>query len=82
MNAPSADRSIEVEWQLGESPPILAPSIILRGTDSGFGAPVSDLSGEREKFPELVDSRIVAGAGHDLPVHQPDEVSVALLELL
>ena len=82
MNAPGEDRSIEVERQLGESPPILVPSIILRGADSGFGAPVSDLSGDREKFPALLASRIVAGAGHDLPVHRPDEVSAALLELL
>ena len=82
MNAPGEDRFIEVERKLADGPPILVPSIVLRGADSGFGAPTQDPSGDREKFPELVARRIVAGAGHDLPVQRPDEVSAALLELL
>ena len=72
MNAPGEDGFIEVERRLGEIPPIVMPSIISRGADSGFGAPISDLSGDREKFPALVASRIVAGAGHDLTVNRPD----------
>ena len=82
MNAPGEDRFIEVERKLAERPPILVPSIVLRGADSGFGAPSPDQSEDQEKFPKLVARRIVAGAGHDLPVQRPDEVSSALLELL
>ena len=82
MNAPGEDRFVEVERKLAEGPPILVPSIVLRGADSGFGKPSQDPSGDREKFPALVARRIVVGAGHDLPVQRPDEVSAALLELL
>ena len=82
MNAPGEDRFIEVERKLAERPPILVPSIVLRGADSGFGAPSPDQSEDQEKFPKLVARRIVVGAGHDLPVQRPDEVSSALLELL
>ena len=82
MNAPGEARFIEVERKLAERPPILVPSIVLRGADSGFGAPSPDQSEDQEKFPKLVARRIVVGAGHDLPVQRPDEVSSALLELL
>ncbi|NQW24135.1 MAG: alpha/beta hydrolase [SAR202 cluster bacterium] len=82
MNAPGEDRFIEVERKLAESPPILVPSIVLRGGDSGLGAPSQDPSADQEKFPGLVARRIVSGAGHDLPVQRPDAVSEALLELL
>lgn len=81
-NAPGEDRFLEVERMLAEGPPILVPSIILRGEDSGFGRPAPNPSEDREKFPNLVDNRIVSGAGHDLPAHRPDEVSTALLQLL
>ena len=82
MNAPGEDRFLEVERKLAEGPPILVPSIVLRGADSGFGRPTEDPSGDRERFPGLVARRIVPGAGHDMPVQRPDEVSAALLELL
>jgi pimeloyl-ACP methyl ester carboxylesterase len=82
MNAPGEDRFIEVERQLAKAPPILAPSIVLRGEDSGFDRPEPDPSEDKKKFPNLVASRIVAGAGHDLPAHRPDAVAAALLELL
>jgi pimeloyl-ACP methyl ester carboxylesterase len=82
MNAPGEGRFIEVERKLAESPSILVPSIVLRGADSGFGRPTADPSGDKEKFPNLIASRIVARAGHDLPVQRPDAVSAALLELL
>ena len=82
MNAPGEDRFIEVERKLAAGPPILVPSIILRGAESGFGRPIPDPAGDRENFTELVATRIVAGAGHDLPVQRPDEVSAALIELL
>lgn len=82
LNAPGEDRFIDVERKLAEGPPILVPSIVLRGADSGFGRPTPDLSRDKEKFPELVASRIVHGAGHYLPAQRPDAVSAALLELL
>jgi pimeloyl-ACP methyl ester carboxylesterase len=82
MNAPGEDRFVQLERQLAQGPPILVPSIVLRGEDSGFGRPESDPSEDKKKFPNLVASRIVAGAGHDLPAHRPDEVASALLELL
>ena len=82
MNAPGEDRFSEVERRLSEGPPVLVPSIVLRGEDSGFGRPKPDPSEDKAKFPHLVASRIVAGAGHDLPAHRPDEVAAALLQLL
>ena len=82
MNAPGEDRFLDVEKKLAEGPPILVPSIVLRGADSGFGAPSQDPSADKEKFLGLAARRIVEGAGHDLPVQRPDQVSAALLELL
>jgi len=82
MNAPGEDRFIEVELNLAEGPPITVPSIVLRGADSGLGAPSQNPSGDERNFTQLVARRIVSGAGHDLPVQRPDAVSAALLELL
>ena len=82
MNAPGEERFLEVERQLAERPPIQVPAIVLRGADSGFGRPSRDPSGDQAIFPKLVARRIVEGAGHDLPVQRPDEVSAALIELL
>ena len=82
MNAPGEDRFIEVELNLAERPPITIPSIVLRGADSGLGAPSQDSSEDERNFTQLVARRIVSGAGHDLPVQRPDAVSAALLELL
>jgi pimeloyl-ACP methyl ester carboxylesterase len=82
MNAPGEDRFLDVEEKLAEGPPILVPSIVLRGADSGFGAPSRDPSADQEKFLGLAARRIVEGAGHDLPVQRSDQVSAALLELL
>ncbi len=82
MNAPGEDRFIEVELNLAEGPPITVPSIVLRGADSGLGAPSQDPSEDERNFTHLLARRIVSGAGHDLPVQRPDAVSAALLELL
>lgn len=81
-NAPGEDRFIEIERKLAEGPPVLVPSIVLRGDDSGFGRPKPDPTEDQAKFPNLVASRIVTGAGHDLPAHRPDQVAVALFDLL
>ena len=82
MNAPGEERFIEVERKLAEAPPVAVTSIVLRGADSGFGAPSQDPSGDQQNFSELVARRIVEGAGHDLPTQRPDAVSDALFELL
>ena len=82
MNAPGEDRFIEVELNLAEGPPVTVPSIVLRGADSGLGAPSQDPSADERNFTQLVARRLVSGAGHDLPVQRPDAVSAALLELL
>jgi len=82
MNAPGEDRFIEVELNLAKGPPVTVPSIVLRGADSGLGAPSQDPSADERNFTQLVARRIVSGAGHDLPVQRPDAVSAALLELL
>ena len=82
MNAPGEDRFIEVELNLAKGPPVTVPSIVLRGADSGLGAPSQDPSADERNFTQLVARRIVSGAGPDLPVQRPDAVSAALLELL
>ena len=82
INAPGEDRFIEVERKLAEGPPVTVPSIVLRGGDSGLGAPSEDPSEDERNFTNLVARRLVAKAGHDLPVQRPDAVSEALLELL
>ena len=82
VNAPGEERFLDVERRLAERPAIEVPAIVLRGAESGFGRPSPDPSGDQRRFPSLVARRIVEGAGHDLPAHQPDAVSSALLELL
>ena len=82
MNVSGESRFLEVEKHLSSQPPILVPSIILRGMDSGFGTPEMNLESDRLHFPNLVDSKIISGAGHDLPVQRPMEVSSALIDLI
>ncbi|MEC9278291.1 MAG: alpha/beta hydrolase, partial [Chloroflexota bacterium] len=71
-----------IERELARKPAVHVPSIVLRGADSGLWRPSRDNANDHEKFTGLIARRIVAGAGHDLPVQRPDEVSSALLELL
>jgi len=81
-NALGEERFLEVERKLAEGPPVTVPAIVLRGADSGLGAPSEDPSEDERNFTNLVARRIISGAGHDLPVQRPDAVSEALLELL
>ncbi len=81
-NAEGEPRFLEVERRLAEQPPIDVPAIVLRPADSGFGPPSPDSSGDQARFTRLVDRRIVAGAGHDLPGTRPETVASALLDLL
>ena len=82
MNAPGEERFLEVERRLAELPPVLTPSLVLRGADSGLGRPSQDPSEDQSKFHKLVARQVVDGAGHDLPVQRPDAVAAALLQLL
>jgi len=82
VNAPGEERFLGVERRLAERPTIGVPAIVLRGLESGFGRPSSDPTGDQSRFTGLFARRLVEGAGHDLPVQRPDEVSNALLELL
>ena len=82
MNAPGEERFLEVERQLAGRPPIGVPAIVLRGSETGFGRPSTDPSGDQRRFSALVERRIVDGAGHNLPAHRPDAVVAALLKLL
>ena len=82
MNAPGEERFLAVEESLAMLPLVTVPAIVLRGEDSGFGRPSYDPAGDRKRFENLVESRIVSGAGHDLPIQRPDAVVGALIELL
>jgi len=82
MNVSGESRFLEIEEHLSSQPPILVPSTILRGMDSGFGTPEMNLESDRFHFPNLVGSKIISGAGHDLPVQRPLEVSSALIDLI
>ena len=81
-NAPGEARFLDVERKLATYPPITPPSIVLRAGDSGLRRPSEDPSEDKAHFTNMVARRIVAGAGHDLPVQRPDAVAEAMLELL
>ncbi len=82
VNAPGEERFLEVERELAQQPPITVPAILLHAADSGFGPPPASPAGDQARFSNLVDRRIVARAGHDLPGTRPDAVADALLQLL
>jgi pimeloyl-ACP methyl ester carboxylesterase len=68
----------ELEQRLAAKPPIDVPTIAIGGSDNGVLAvrPVP-----RELFPQLVDERAVAGAGHNLPQEAPAAFAAAILDL-
>lgn len=83
MNATGEPRFEDVERFLATRPAIDVPAIVLRPGATGLGGPPSrDPSADQARFTQLVDRRIVDGAGHDLPAHRPDAVADALIELL
>ena len=81
-NAAGEERFLAVEEQLSHLPKIDVPAIVLRGADNGLAIPSTDPTEDESHFTKLVARRIVDGAGHDLPVQRPDEVSKAFLDLL
>ena len=82
MNATGEHRFLELEKVLAKNPVIDVPSIILRGTDSGFGRPSAEFTVDQNQFPQLVDTLLVENAGHDLPRQRPDSVHLALTQLM
>ena len=82
VNAPGEERFVEIEKMLSTSPKIEVPTIVLRGTASGFGQPSKDPTEDNEHFGRLVDRLLIENAGHDLPVQRPDSVIEAMIKLL
>ncbi len=82
LNAKGDPRFEAVERRLATRPKIDVPCILIYGADDGLARPSQDGTADRAQFPNLVDRRIVAGAGHFLPREKPDAISSALLQLL
>ncbi len=82
-NAPGEPRFEEMERVLAKRPPIDVPTIVLHPTDDGVtGRPSTNAAADKANFSQLVDRRIVEGAGHFMPREKPDAVSTALLDVL
>jgi len=64
-----------LQQQLGGRPPVPVPAILLHGADAVLGGGGSSL------FPQLLDERRVAGAGHNPPQESPQAVVQAVLDL-
>ena len=75
-------RFAEIESLLAGCPQVTVPAIVSRPADSGFGPPSPNPVGDWARFTQLVDRRILEGAGHNLPAHRPGAVANALLLLL
>ena len=81
-NAPG-DPILEcIETSLSHSPPIEVPTVVLRGGDSGFGRPSISIDTDRSHFTNLIESQVVDGGGHDLPVQKPSSVSDSIRKLI
>jgi pimeloyl-ACP methyl ester carboxylesterase len=83
VNAPGDPQFADIERQLAARPPVRVPTVVLYGGNDGVsGPPPSDPSPDRASFPELIDRRIIEGAGHFLPRERPGVVASAVLEAL
>ena len=83
MNAPGEPRFTDTERQLAKRPPIAVPTIVLLGGDDGFGRQSAEITAaERTTFPNILDKRIVDGAGHFVPHEKPEPVAKALIDAL
>jgi len=83
LNAPGERRFLDTEQQLARRPPITVPTIAMHGGDDPFGRPSSTiLDAERATLPQIIDKRIVEGAGHFVPHEKPEAVASALLDVL
>ncbi len=83
FNAPGEPRFLEVEKQLAARPPITVPVISVHGADDAFGAPTAEITqADRAVMPQLIDKRLVPGAGHFVPHEKPEPVAQALIDVL
>jgi pimeloyl-ACP methyl ester carboxylesterase len=82
-NAPGEPRFEEMESILAKRPRIEVPTITLYPTDDGVtGPPSKNDAGDKALFPQLVDRRVVQGAGHFMPREKPEAVASALVDVL
>jgi pimeloyl-ACP methyl ester carboxylesterase len=83
FNAPGEQRFAEIERRLATRPPIHVPAMVLYGADDAFGHPSAEITGaERIVLPQIVDKRIVQGAGHFVPHEKPEAFAAAVLDAL
>jgi pimeloyl-ACP methyl ester carboxylesterase len=83
FNAPGEPRFLEIEKRLAERPPISVPIITVHGGDDAFGRPSAEISAaDRTVVPQLIEKRIVEGAGHFVPHEKPEPVAQALIDVL
>jgi pimeloyl-ACP methyl ester carboxylesterase len=83
LNAPGEPRFRDTEKQLAARPPISVPTIVLHGSDDAFGRPAAEITAaERATLPELIDKRVIEGAGHFVPHEKPEALTSALLDVL
>ena len=83
LNAPGEPRFLDIEQQLAKRPPMNVPTIVLYGADDAFGRQSAQITAaDRAVLPQIVDKRVVEGAGHFLPHEKPEAVASALLDIL
>ena len=59
------------------------PVITVHGADDAFGAPTAEITAaDRAVLPQLIDKRLVPGAGHFVPHETPGPVAQALIDVL
>jgi pimeloyl-ACP methyl ester carboxylesterase len=83
FNAPGEPRFAAIEQQLAKRPPIEVPTIVIYGADDSFGHPGPEItSDDRLVLPNILDKRVVPGAGHFIPHEKPALVAAAVLDAL
>jgi len=82
-NAAGEPRFEEMERALAKRPRIDVPTITLYPTDDGVtGPPSKNDAGDKATFSQLIDRRIVQGAGHFMPREKPEAVASAIVDAL
>jgi len=83
FNAPGEERFIEIERRLATRPAIGVPAVVLYGEDDAFGHPSAEITAaERMVLPQIVDKRIIPGAGHFVPHEKPEAFAAAVVDVL
>ena len=71
-----------MERALAKRPRIEVPTIVLHPTDDGVtGPPSTNAAADKANFSQLIDRRIVQGAGHFMPREKPEAVATALVDV-